>query len=156
MTRNEKVQARIDELLAGRKFGRYDAFKARTEVSELFGKTLIAITGAEVDGDAILFECSDGSAYLMYHDQNCCESVDINDICGDVKRLLGNPLTKAEKTSSADDPSLDPTPDDEWGTHTWTYYHLATVKGYVDIRWYGSSNGYYSESVDFIRLRSGN
>jgi len=108
---------------------------------DLIGKTVthIAVNGAQ---DEIYFMFSDGEAWKMYHDQECCESVSIEEIVGDLFDLIGSPLLEAEgvdgETGHAD-----------WGTFTWTYYKFGTIKGHVNIRWYGSSNGYYSESVSF-------
>lgn len=113
---------------------------------ELLGKTIVEIEGAEKDNDKIIFICLDKSKYVMYHEQNCCETVFIEDVCGDVKNLIGSPILLAEETTNADEPPIDKWDD----SYTWTFYRLATVKGYVTVRWYGTSNGYYSESVDFI------
>jgi hypothetical protein len=118
------------------------------DFADILGKTITKITGAEVEGKYILFECSDGSKYLMFHEQDCCEDVYIEDICGDVKNLIGYPLLKAEETSNKEDISSE----DDYSV-TWTFYHLATIKGYVDIRWYGTSNGYYSEEVGFLKVK---
>lgn len=117
------------------------------ELKELLGKTLVEIRGADEGDDEIIFICSDGSRYIMYHRQDCCEQVWIEDVCGDVERLLGSPITMAEDISSLCD---DLPSEDEF--YTWTWYKLATVRGYVTIRWYGTSNGYYSESVDFAKV----
>lgn len=38
------------------------------------------------------------------------------------------------------------------GSETKTFYWFRTEKGEVTIRWYGSSNGYYSESVNFVHV----
>jgi hypothetical protein len=76
----------------------------------------------------------------MEHSQDCCESVYIENIDGDLDDLIGNPILHAE-ASTKDDPEAG-----EVGM--WTFYKIATVKGWVDIRWYGSSNGYYGIGVD--------
>lgn len=44
----------------------------------------------------------------------------------------------------------EPEPGDEWDSHTWTFYRFVTMLGTVTVRWLGESNGYYSESVDFV------
>lgn len=120
--------------------------------SELVGKTLTEIRG-EAGGDRLEFICNDGSMYALWHSQNCCESVTIESIVGDPADLIGSPILKAEEASNEnEDPQGYKSEDRYRDSFTWTFYKLATIKGYVDIRWLGESNGYYSESVDFSRI----
>lgn len=115
------------------------------EFSTLVGKTLERI---DVQGDeAIRFECADGSEYLMKHTQECCEYVYIEDIDGDIQRLVGQEIVVAEARESSDEP---PTEDVD-RSYTWTFYVLRTNLDSVTIRWFGTSNGYYSETVS-VRL----
>lgn len=73
------------------------------------------------------------------------------DIVGNISDLIGYPLLMAEEVCS--EPNVNPPdakiPEEYQDSFTWTFYKLATVKGYVTISWYGSSNGYYNESVSF-------
>ena len=108
--------------------------------NELIGRTLYK---AEQNGDELILYLSNTNYVRFYHSQDCCESVYIEDICGDLNDLVGAPLLVAEEVSDYD---ADPRYEGE-ESYTWTFYKFATRKGYVDVRWYGSSNGYYSESV---------
>ena len=54
------------------------------EVKELIGKTLTEIRGMKADSDEIIFVAETGEEYRMYHCQNCCEGVSIEDVCGDI------------------------------------------------------------------------
>jgi hypothetical protein len=118
------------------------------ELNELLGKVIDKIIVSD-DNCEIRFYCSDGTEYLMYHSQDCCESVSIEEIIGDITHLVGAPIIMAEESTNSDNPKGN---SDE--SFTWTFYKFATIKGYVTIRWYGESNGYYSESVDFKKLNA--
>jgi hypothetical protein len=125
-------------------------YNNRAEFSELVGKILTSVVVGN-DNDTMTFWAADGDAYMLYHEQDCCESVSIEDIVGDLDDLIGSPILMAEEVTNADEPEG---VDIKYRgySETWTFYKLATIKGYVTIRWYGSSNGWYSESVDFCKL----
>ena len=96
--------------------------------------------------DEIYFQSAD-KQWAMWHEQECCESVVIEDISGDINDLLGSPLLVAEEYTNEE-------LEGDWGELViYTFYRLGTAKGFVDIRWHGESNGYYSVGVEFGELR---
>lgn len=122
-------------------------------VTALLGKTITNIAGMTEGSESISIDCSDGTSYVMYHEQDCCESVFVNDVAGDPADLIGSPIVNAEESASSDRPEGMPAPDSYVESETWTFYRLGTVKGTVVLRWLGSSNGYYSESVTFRQTK---
>ena len=118
--------------------------------SDLLGKTLISIEGG-AGSDEVVFRCSDGSVFKQYHSQDCCEHVTVESIVGDVADLLGTPILVAEESTSGETPA-GYEHEYEPESVTWTFYKLRTFVGSLDIRWLGESNGYYSESVEFVRV----
>lgn len=126
----------------------------RVEITDLIGKIVI---GIRYDDENFVLVCQDQNNdeiyYHFYHENDCCEGAWLDDIIGDLNDLLNYPILKAEeKFSCNDDEYITPkngTLDDSW---TWTFYTLATFNGYVDLRWVGTSNGYYSESISIFKM----
>jgi hypothetical protein len=122
-----------------------DNMYGEVNIKDMVGKVFTSVTATD---DEMVFSNAD-EQYRFYHVQDCCETVMIDDICGDLGDLVGEPLLMADDVSgTVSDPG--PKKDGDWEdeSYTFTFYKFATRKGYVDVRWYGESNGYYSESVD--------
>lgn len=108
--------------------------------------TFTKIEGMEEVSDYITFTEKSGREFIMYHDQDCCESVTLAEVIGDVSDLIDTPIlyfsADSETASEVDIGN-------KYDTGTWTFYNFRTIKGSVTLRWLGTSNGYYSERVDF-------
>lgn len=118
-------------------------------IEDMVGRTFVSVEGMETGSECVKFTDTKGNTFMFYHESDCCESVDINDIVGDPADLVGVPMLKAEEVSNAEE-GLSKEKLEEAAyceSHTWTFYKFATRKGYVDLRWLGASNGYYSENV---------
>ncbi len=120
------------------------------KVETLLGRTLAKVERLDND-EVMIFTLNTGERFRMYHSQDCCESVRVEEIVGDLADLIGSPLTMAEESTNRDETPEGVKPPDFADSYTWTFYRFATVKGYVTIRWLGESNGYYGEEVDFVK-----
>lgn len=123
----------------------FDRWNGSVPFEVLTGCTIKSVRGLERHSDDVYFETSDG-IYKMYHEQDCCESVYVESITGDVDDLIDAVVIEA-RVDRPDDPALGEYAE-SW---TWTFYSIQTNKGFVQIRWYGSSNGYYGEGVSFVK-----
>ena len=127
--------------------------KKTKDFSVLLGLTLLSITtDYDENPERIVFETTGGRRFELYHDQYCCEHVYVESIVGDLNDLLDYPILQAEEVQNPDDAPDSHPAISEYDSSTWTFYKLATIRGYVTIRWLGTSNGYYSESVSFVEV----
>lgn len=125
----------------------------RVPFSYLQGNRLLSIEGNKFSSQ-LRFTDNCGNVFVMYHQEDCCEHVSIDDICGDFSDIIGEEILLAEESTNSDEPKKDENGNEEYAeSFTWTFYKLSTIKGHVTIRWYGTSNGYYSEGVDFEFVR---
>lgn len=124
-------------------------------VEEFFdfrGKKIVEIEGFEVGSECATLVDSAGDRYVFWYIHDCCASCTIEDICGDVDDLVDTHIVSVEEISNIDDAlisDLNINTPDSGGSYTWTFYRFITQKGIVTVRWFGESNGYYSESVSF-------
>ena len=110
------------------------------KIEDMIGKVFTSVTQ---DGYEMVF-ANETERYTFVHHQDCCESVSIDDVVGDLADLVGTPILMAEEVSGEAPVEFD---ESNHECVEWTFYKFATIKGYVDVRWFGESNGYYSTSV---------
>jgi hypothetical protein len=117
---------------------------------EVYGLRIVSID-AVVGAEEVCIHFADGRYVRFYHVQDCCESVQLEELDGDPKDYEGAALirveertgTCAEVCGSKYADTRDYVPESE----TWTFYEVFTTRGSFQMRWCGISNGYYSERV---------
>lgn len=106
-------------------------------MKNLIGATILSATTHY--NDNLLYIETDKGTMRFYHDQECCESVWLEDGLEDLEKML-----HAEVIENYDEDALN-----EYDySYTWTYYKISTLNHDCTLRFYGTSNGCYSEDVD--------
>ena len=122
----------------------------RVEIKDLLNKVLksVEITNVDPDypgqNDCVVFTTVNDEIYIMMHTQDCCETVYLESVDNNIDVLVGSQILVAEERSNSND--------DSCGSETWTFYLIGTDDGLCNFRWYGSSNGHYSERVELYKI----
>lgn len=80
----------------------WDLYGKDKPVDTLIGETLVRVDGMRDGCDRVEFETATGRTFVMYHSQNCCETVQIEDVTGNAEDLVGAPITMARESSNSD------------------------------------------------------
>jgi hypothetical protein len=131
---------------------RYYSDKDGKLLKECLRSGINKIEGYCKESEQLVFYCKNGKKVVFYHDQDCSECVWLEDGDGLVSGF--DIFTNCDwcelqiETKTNGDEGANPL-DKYDDSFTWSFYKFKTNKGYDTIRWYGTSNGYYSEEVDY-------
>lgn len=116
--------------------------KYYVNISELVGQIFDEVVNE--DDVELHFKRAGKTIYKFYHSQDCCEDVFIEDIDSPLTVFSNAEILEAEESSKESPKNPDA---------AWTFYKFRTSKGWVTIRWWGESNGYYSISVNLAKIK---
>ena len=136
----EKVEMNLRKQDLGSWDKRFKPHRSHCDIKDMVGKKIIGIYYDEENFQILTDDC----VYAFYHEQDCCESVWLTQVDGISDKLIGSRIIIAEVVTDEKDT--------EYGHTTWTFYKIGTNKGMIDFRFQGESNGYYSETVDLIKI----
>ena len=122
-----------------------DKIEEQEDIGMLVGEVISNVDYSS-DDEILRIKTLSGREFMMYHQQDCCETVYLEDGLEELRDLMGEEVCGAREDISTSG-------DTDEGTEKWTYYHIATKTQNCCLRWYGSSNGYYSEEVSFEEIK---
>ncbi len=111
---------------------------------ELKGKTIASV---QHNDDEVVFTTTEDERYHLWHSQDCCESVQLDRISGDLSGIIGKPIVFADEQPGHGEPA-------GYESVTFSDFVVETETHSVTFHFIGSSNGYYNESVYFTKLDS--
>ena len=112
----------------------------RCDIDDLVGKVIKGWAYSDMYFQILTDDC----IYIFYHEYDCCESVWLTQVDGIGDKLIGSRIVIAEVVTDGKSVA--------GGSITWSFYKIGTNKGMIDFRFQGESNGYYSETVDLIKI----
>ncbi len=120
----------------------------RVKFDVLVGEVLDSVD-IDREENQILLTTRSGRRFMVYHEQDCCESVRMVGQNGSFDELIGKPIVEAR------DFAVDTSEEAIDSSQTTTTLVFRVDDQTVISRWIGDSNGYYSESVDIAELING-
>ena len=118
----------------------WEQYERSCDIKDMIGKK---ITGIYYDEENFQIR-TDDCVYAFYHNQGCCASFYLTQVDGISDKIIGSRIVIAEEVTDSKSVA--------GGSITWTFYKIGTNKGMIDFRFQGKSNGYYSETVDLIKI----
>ena len=139
----EKVEMNMNKQDLG---GWGERYRNSCDIKDMVGKKVVGIYYDEENFQILTDDC----VYAFYHEQDCCESVWLTQVDGISDKIIGSRIVIAEVVTKTGEDGVINT--DEYNSATWSFYKIGTNKGMIDFRFQGESNGYYSETVDLVKI----